>query len=180
MLNKKELQKIDWSKSAKQVHDFIRAFDSTPGAWTMINGEEARLFGSTLWNKETLPTSEVEVDVESRAGIIHESGLLIKANDGKFVNVEKIKIGTRTIPASKYGQDNQDTVIEFTEEELKSKEAMKRIWESILKVEVENDTDFFACGTSEDIYVQVCFETDNMTKNLIYDASLQEREVWTS
>ena len=50
MLNKKELQKLDWKgKSAKQAHDFIRALDSTPGAWTLINGEEVRLYGSRLW-----------------------------------------------------------------------------------------------------------------------------------
>lgn len=146
MMNKKELQKIDWSKPAKQVHDFIRALDSTPGAWTVMNGEEVRLFGSTLWKGDALPAMEAELDVEGRVGVIHEGGLLIKAADGGLVNVERIKIGTRTIPASKYGQQSEDTVIEFTEEELKAKEALKRIWESILKVDVENDTDFFACG----------------------------------
>ena len=54
MLNKKELQKLDWTSktSAKQAHDFVRALDSTPGAWTMINGEEARLYGSSLWKGE--------------------------------------------------------------------------------------------------------------------------------
>ena len=53
MLNKKELQRLVWTgKSAKQAHDFVRAFDSTPGAWTLVNGEEARLYGSSLWHGE--------------------------------------------------------------------------------------------------------------------------------
>lgn len=51
MLNKKELQRLTWTgKTAKQAHDFIRALDSTPGAWTTLNGEEARLYGSTVWS----------------------------------------------------------------------------------------------------------------------------------
>ncbi|XP_076232731.1 cytosolic 10-formyltetrahydrofolate dehydrogenase isoform X1 [Calliopsis andreniformis] len=163
MLNKKELLKIDWSKSAKQIHNFIRALDSTPGAWTMINNEEVRLFGSTLWNENTLPTQKAEVNVENQVGIIHESGLLVKANDGKFVNVGRIKIGTKIIPASKYGEENQDIVIEFTEEELKTKEALKCIWEGILNVNVENDTDFFACGAGSMDVVRLVEEVkDNL------------------
>ncbi|CAB0030878.1 unnamed protein product [Trichogramma brassicae] len=50
MLNKKELQRLVWSgKTAKQAHDFVRALDSTPGAWTLIDGQEARLYKSALW-----------------------------------------------------------------------------------------------------------------------------------
>lgn len=50
MLNKKELQELKWSgKTAKQAHDFIRGLDSTPGAWTFINGKEVRLYGSSLF-----------------------------------------------------------------------------------------------------------------------------------
>ncbi|XP_015433553.1 PREDICTED: cytosolic 10-formyltetrahydrofolate dehydrogenase [Dufourea novaeangliae] len=146
MLNKKELQKIDWTKPAKKIHDFIRGLDSTPGAWTTINGEEVRLFGSTLWEKAQLPREESRVDVENHLGVLHEGGLLITAGDGKFVNVERIKIGTKTIPANKFGQKTEETVIEFTEEELKTAETLKRIWKGILKMDVENDTDFFACG----------------------------------
>lgn len=147
MLNKKELQKIDWTKPAKRVHDFIRAFDSTPGAWTTINGEETRLFGSTLWNGDKAPEHEIEVAVEDRVGIVHEGGLLINTIDNQFVNVERIKIGSRTILASKFGQQNESTVLEFTDEEKKHVETLRRIWEDILKTDVDEDTDFFACGT---------------------------------
>lgn len=147
MLNKKELQKIDWTKPAKEVHNFIRGLDSTPGAWTIINGEEVRLFGSTLWDGSQIPEHEIEENVEDRVGIIHAGGLLIKAVDNHFVNVERMKIGNKTILASKFGQKSEETVIEFTEEEQRTVETLKRIWEGILKMEVNEDTDFFACGT---------------------------------
>ncbi|CAK9818666.1 Cytosolic 10-formyltetrahydrofolate dehydrogenase [Anthophora quadrimaculata] len=146
MLNKKELQKIDWSKPAKKIHDFIRGLDSTPGAWTTINGEEVRLFGSSLWNDNEVPQHEIQVTVEDRTGIIHEGGLLINTIDNKFVNVERIKIGTRTIFASKYGQKSEDTNIDFTKEEQQSVETLKHIWTGILNIDVDEETDFFASG----------------------------------
>ncbi|CAK9818162.1 Cytosolic 10-formyltetrahydrofolate dehydrogenase [Anthophora plagiata] len=146
MLNKKELQKIDWSKPAKRIHDFIRGLDSTPGAWTTINDEEVRLFGSSLWNDSEAPQHEIQVTVEDRTGIIHEGGLLINTIDNKFVNVERIKIGTRTILASKYGQKSEDTNIDFTKEEQQSVETLKHIWTGILNIDVDEETDFFASG----------------------------------
>ncbi|XP_043264344.1 mitochondrial 10-formyltetrahydrofolate dehydrogenase [Colletes gigas] len=163
MLNKKDLQKLDWSKPAKQIHNFIRGLDSTPGAWTTINGEEVRLFGSTLWNSDELPSHDTEVNVEGRTGIIHDGGLLINASDGKYVNVERIKIGTRTIPASKFGKEDENVVIEFTEEELKAKDVLMHIWNSILNVDIEDDTDFFACGAGSMDVVRLVEEVkDNL------------------
>lgn len=146
LLNKKEFQKIDWTKPAKEVHNFIRGLDSTPGAWTILNDEEVRLFGSSLWSNDRLPEAETEVDLEKRKGIVHSGGLLIKTGDGQYVNVERIKIGTKTIHAGKYGQTNDREVVEFTEEELKIVDVLRRIWTDILKIDIEDETDFFASG----------------------------------
>lgn len=156
LLNKKELQKIDWSKPAKGIHDFIRGLDSTPGAWTLINNEEVRLYGSTLWNGN-LPEVESEVDVDDRTGRIHDGGLLIKAVDGNFVNVERIKIGSRTIHASKYGKDQENDTVELTNEELKSKDVIQRIWQGILNIDIKDDTDFFASGKISLFFVLLFF-----------------------
>lgn len=40
MLNKKELCKINWDQSAEAIHNFIRGLDSSPGAWTIMDGKE--------------------------------------------------------------------------------------------------------------------------------------------
>lgn len=45
MLNKKELCKINWDQSAEAIHNFIRGLDSSPGAWTVMDGKEVR----SLW-----------------------------------------------------------------------------------------------------------------------------------
>ena len=132
-------------KSAQKAHNFIRGLDSAFGAWTLINGEEVRLYGSTIWEK-TVPEGDL-VDVDGVTGIVHEGGLLIKVEENKFVNVERIKIGTKTIAASKFGKtSNADENIEFTPEEAKSVETVRSIWQNILKMEVEDETDFFASG----------------------------------
>lgn len=145
LLNKEELQRIDWNKkTAEQVHNFIRALDSTPGAWTLLNGEKVRFYGSKLWDEGKLDGDVVDVD--GKPGIVHDNGLLIAAADGKYVNVEKLKIGNKTILASKYGKASESASIEFTEEEKIHVESIRLIWKSILNVEVDNDTDFFACG----------------------------------
>lgn len=148
LLNKKELQKIDWTKPAKKIHDFIRGLDSTPGALTILDDEEVRLFGSSLWNDKQ-PEIEKMVKLEEQRGVIHHGGLLIEAVDGQFVNVERIKIGTKTIHASKYGQVNDSKAVEFTEEELKTTDGLRRIWADILKIDIDDDTDFFASGKLE-------------------------------
>lgn len=145
LLNKKENQQIDWTRPAEEVHNFIRGMDSTPGAWTTINGEEVRLFGSSLWNKKS-PKVTNEVKLAGQNGYIHQDGLLIKTADGRFINVERIKIGTKTIRADKYGQDDSKITVDFTEKELETTNDLRKIWEDILKVDIKDDTDFFSSG----------------------------------
>ncbi|XP_023247716.1 mitochondrial 10-formyltetrahydrofolate dehydrogenase-like, partial [Copidosoma floridanum] len=149
MLNKKDLQEIKWAgKSARQVHNFIRALDSTPGAWTLVNNEEAKLYKSSLFEGKDVPEGD-RVDVNGRPGVVHGAGLLIQAEDGNWVNVEVLKLGTRTISASKYGaksMENGTRSIEFTEDEREAVQAMRNTWGGILNLEIEDDTDFFACG----------------------------------
>ncbi|XP_020706570.2 cytosolic 10-formyltetrahydrofolate dehydrogenase isoform X2 [Athalia rosae] len=145
MLNKKELQQVDWKKSADGVHNFVRALDSTPGAWTLVNGEEVRLFGSSLWTGSK-PEGE-KVDIDGRDGVIHSGGLLVSCSDGAFINIERLKIGSRMLPASKYGKAADEIrSMEFTEEEKKNNDTIKTIWQNILKIDVDADTDFFASG----------------------------------
>ena len=40
MLNKKELCKLNLDQPAKSIHNFIRGLDSSPGAWTIMDGHE--------------------------------------------------------------------------------------------------------------------------------------------
>lgn len=47
MLNK-SISPVDWSKSAKEVHNHIRGLEPWPVATTVINGKPVKLFGSRM------------------------------------------------------------------------------------------------------------------------------------
>ena len=49
----KETCKIDWTKSAKQVYDFIRGLSPYPGAWTMLAGTEKETVLKIFKTKKT-------------------------------------------------------------------------------------------------------------------------------
>ena len=43
-----DIAQIDFTRSAQEVHNFIRGSDRAPGAWSTINGDRITLYGSTL------------------------------------------------------------------------------------------------------------------------------------
>lgn len=137
---KPELAELDWKKNQWQLHNFIRGNDKVPGAWATLNGEKVTFFGSSLW-KADLPKTATEVEVAEVPGkkvFVHEGGLLLPAADGKWVssqwqeegdpiqvNVDTVKIGSKSIPANKYG------LTEEKSEELVLNDEEKKIVEKV-------------------------------------------------
>lgn len=165
MLNKVDLQKIDWRKSGVELHNFIRGMDSVPGAFCRLKlpGQEeykdALLFGSSLWRRKK-PDEVKTVEIEGGfQGWIHEEGLLLEAADGAYVNVKRVKIDGRMRNASLLDQTQQQQRVEYSEEEKAGLERIKNSWEAILGVEIEEDTDFFACGAGSMDVVRLVEET---------------------
>jgi formyltetrahydrofolate dehydrogenase len=63
------------------------------------------------------------------------------------INVSRILVDGRMIPAANYGREKQDLeVIQLTDDEKEILIALKSIWEAILNIRVEQSTDFFATG----------------------------------
>ncbi|XP_044739233.1 cytosolic 10-formyltetrahydrofolate dehydrogenase [Chrysoperla carnea] len=156
MLNKKELQKIDWSKSGLEIYNFIRGMDSVPGAWSQIEIEndnekvieEVRLFGASYdVDTKFIKGKEIHVLEMCGTGIVHENGLIVFGSDGVAINIQRVKVGTKMITANKLGQksDVQNNLV-LTPEEEKIINTINNIWSSILNIEVDEDTDFFASG----------------------------------
>ncbi|KAL1501486.1 hypothetical protein ABEB36_006798 [Hypothenemus hampei] len=151
MLNKPELQKIDFNKTGLELHNFIRGMDSVPGASCQLRlpgneeFQEGLLFGSTIW-RGSLPIGK-KVEIQGAfPGIIHEGGLLLHSSDGEYVNVKRVKIAGRMKNAATLDQQVKQIQIEYTQEEKNQIEEVRDIWEGILSVDIEEDTDFFACG----------------------------------
>ena len=46
------IEQVNLQQSARSIHNFIRGLDSSPGAWTLLDGKQTKLFGSRLWHLE--------------------------------------------------------------------------------------------------------------------------------
>lgn len=179
MLNKLDLQKIDWKKTTLELHNFIRGMDSVPGAFCRLklpqenDFKDALLFGSTIW-KHPKPddTKTIEIDGGFH-GWIHEDGLLLEGSDGGFVNIKRVKMNGRMRNASLLDQTQQQTQITYNDEEKVFIETIKNSWESILSIEIEEDTDFFASGAGSMDVVRLIEET-----KAILNVDLENEEVF--
>lgn len=92
---KPELAEIDWKKTQREVHNFIRGNDAVPGAWTVLNGEKFILLGSSLWKRDDPPLSARKVEAKGAVGdyvYVHERGVLFQTSDGKYVCLFKVFI----------------------------------------------------------------------------------------
>lgn len=79
---KKEEEKIDFSKSAKEVHNHIRGLYPFPGAYTTLNGEIIKISESKIGNK-----SNKEVGTISN---ITKEGICVSCSDKEII-ITKLK-----------------------------------------------------------------------------------------
>lgn len=150
---KQENQIVNLSQPGHRIYNFIRGLDSVPGAVAFVigpNGEEelVRLFGANL-HTDALPTQAAELTLKglSKPALVHDDGILLPGTDGTYVNVQRIKKGSRVIAANKWFQkSSQKIVLELTDTERLVESSVRVVWESILKTTVDDETDFFASG----------------------------------
>jgi len=146
-LNKSELCEVNLDQPAKKIHNFIRGLDSSPGAWTLMDGKQTKLFSSRLWYSEVEDGLDVQLKGCSQKGKITQDGLMIQGNDGKWLVVKLIQVEGKFQKAETYGSDSgQEEDIQPTEDESAVLEKIRGIWSAILKIDVQGDTDFFGAG----------------------------------
>lgn len=150
---KEENQLINFQQPAERIFNFIRGLDSVPGAlahYVSNDGtEEAiRLFGSSLYF-DTIPSQAKTAHLKGldRLALINEHGLLIPGTDGKYVNVKRVMRNGRMISACDwFNAVTEKIVLEITNEEKVIEEQLKQIWQSILNLSIESQTNFLASG----------------------------------
>lgn len=126
--------------------------DSVPGASCQITipgtaePQEALLFGSSLWGQPKPEGTEITISGMSSPGLVHEEGLLLTGSDGNMVNVKRVKMGGKMRQAATICQVTKQVKLILNAEEKEIVENIREIWEGILSVDVDDDTDFFACG----------------------------------
>ena len=71
-LNKPELCRVNLEQPARNIHNFIRGLDSSPGAWVMLEGKTTKLFNSRLWygDMDTSEATRVELEGVAGAGMV--------------------------------------------------------------------------------------------------------------
>ncbi|XP_067620438.1 cytosolic 10-formyltetrahydrofolate dehydrogenase isoform X2 [Eurosta solidaginis] len=150
---KEENQFVDLNQSAWNIFNFVRGLDSQPGALAVVvktNGceEKIRLFGAHIYAAGPVKQlGSLKLKGLKHPAYIHQHGLLIQGTDGNFVNVRRLKKGSKMINAGDwFKQSDQPQITEFNEDELLKKEILRGIWNSILKAPIEAETDFFAAG----------------------------------
>lgn len=86
---------IDWSKSATDIYNIIRAANPQPGAWTTIDGVTVQIYDSRR-------IDSVVGDAGSVAGLSDE-GILVSAGDGGGILVSRVRpAGEGKMSAAEY------------------------------------------------------------------------------
>ena len=93
--------KIDWSKTAKQIHNLIRAFSLSPGAFTIFNNRRLKIYSSTILDSrsENIKCGEIIICSKNQLAIQTGKGLLeigdVQFEGKKRMKIEKFLRGTK-------------------------------------------------------------------------------------
>lgn len=82
----KETCEIDWSKTAKQCHDFIRGLSPVPGAWsnvTMPDGRETvmKIYKAQKTERQSIALTNAQYDAKKPLLQVEKNRLFISASD---------------------------------------------------------------------------------------------------
>ncbi|XP_017012788.2 cytosolic 10-formyltetrahydrofolate dehydrogenase [Drosophila takahashii] len=177
---KAENQVINLNAPAEKIWNFVRGLDSVPGALATVlqedgSEEEIRLFGAHLYSAGPVTNGQrLKLKGLSKSAWIHSAGLLIEGTDGAFVNIRRIKRGSKVISASDFfKQAEHQPITDFTEEELGKRTLLAGIWTAILKADIESSTDFFAAGAGSMDVVRLVEEVKE-----VFDVPLENEQVF--
>uniref|UniRef100_A0A182JVY6 formyltetrahydrofolate dehydrogenase n=1 Tax=Anopheles christyi TaxID=43041 RepID=A0A182JVY6_9DIPT len=153
-LFREENQYINLNQPAVRIFNFIRGLDSVPGALAIVEHEgreiPIRLYGASLSARRNLVGAKT-IRLQGATGVafVTREGMFISGSDGALVRVKRLKRGNRVIPAGQWFEQVDETKVKplvLSDKEQEQDALLRSIWKSILKVEIETETDFFACG----------------------------------
>ncbi|KAM6214189.1 cytosolic 10-formyltetrahydrofolate dehydrogenase isoform 2-T2 [Rhynchocyon petersi] len=157
-------------RGAEAIHNWIRGNDKVPGAWTEACGQKLTFFNSTLNTSGLVPEGEaLPIPGAHQPGVVTKAGLILFGNDGKMLLVKNIQLENgKMIPASHFFQGEACTVLELTEEERATAEAVRSVWQKILPaiLKVEDSTDFFKSGAASVDIVRLLEEVKELCEGL--------------
>lgn len=169
-----QVMNFETYKTGQQIFNFIRGLDSTPGALVYVfnetdsDAEPLRLFGAEIYAKPIPSDGKVlKFKGLKQDAIIHSGGLLLIGDDGVAVNVQRLKRGNKFLNAAKYFEQTQGEdidLLDLTEAEQELKVAINEVWKAILKVDITDETDFFASGAGSMDVVRLVEEVKDLAR----------------
>lgn len=90
---------IDWSKSAWDIHNQIRALSPSPGTYTVLNGSKLKIYQSRLSSHQGKGESGQFIGPT-------DLGFLVQTGDGVLEVLEVQKAGKKRIPAREFLKGN--------------------------------------------------------------------------
>ena len=92
----KDQAKIDWSQSAADIYNIIRAANPQPGAWTEHNGSALKIFDARLGNTNGNAGEVVTVDAD---------GFEVAAGEGS-IKIARVRADAGKVSAADYAQSS--------------------------------------------------------------------------
>ncbi|MGQ9499873.1 MAG: methionyl-tRNA formyltransferase [Dissulfurimicrobium sp.] len=92
---KPDAARIDWTRSAKDIHRFIRAFDPKLGAYTLMEGKRLKLFRPRIIDgcEKALPGTVIKAD---------EDGIAVATGHGCLLIHELLLAGKKRLSAAEF------------------------------------------------------------------------------
>ncbi|MBU0529738.1 methionyl-tRNA formyltransferase [bacterium] len=93
--------KIDWTKTAEQIHNLIRAFSPSPGAFTTFNSKRLKIYSSSISDNisEKIKCGEIVICSKNQLVIQTSKGLLeigeVQIEGKRRMEIEEFLRGTK-------------------------------------------------------------------------------------
>lgn len=91
----REMARVDWSRSLRELDLHLRGFDEVPGAWSLLEGQPLKLF-----SPEPRRESDHSLPPGALVEASPEAGLAVACRDGVLMVKEVQPAGKRRMPAS--------------------------------------------------------------------------------
>ena len=89
---------------------------------------------------------------------------MIRGSDNKWLVVKLLSVEGKFVKAHEFGkQDNAVEELKLNQDESAMVDRIKKVWAGILKIEIEDDTDFFGAGAGSMDVVRLIEEVKEET-----------------
>ena len=81
---KKEMGKIDFSKTANEIRNLIRGFDPWPSAFTFVNGKRLKVMSATVL--------DIKTDAECASVISTDDGICVACGENTVLRFDRVQL----------------------------------------------------------------------------------------